>query len=99
MPSTIVTIREPLEEPRKEKIRRLMVSPEYLLLRDVVSAHCVTEQVNAMNGLLYPGTERAVEAVGLHQERAAKYRSFLDILDDLEKKEEEWFTVRLDTTR
>ena len=99
MPETIVIERKFLEPVQKEHIKKMMDSSGYSLFKEVLAAKCVVSQVKSMNSMLYPETERALETSQLEAKKAAKYRNFLDFLDELEKNDADWFTTNLNVSK
>ena len=95
MPETIVIERKFLEPVQKEHIKKMMDSSGYSLFKEVICAKCVVSQVKAMNSSLYPDTERALETSKIETLKAARYRNFLDFLDEIEKNDADWFTTNL----
>lgn len=98
MPETIVVERKFLESVQKDQLRKMLDSSGYSLFKSILAAKCVVSQVAAMNALLYPDTGRATEKHDLEAQKAAKYRNFLDFLDELEKNESDWFTTVLNVS-
>lgn len=52
-----------------------------------------------MNAHLYLVNESAIREANEQSMIASKYNSFLDILDELQEKEDEWFTAKLEHRR
>lgn len=62
-------------------------------------ARCVESQVNAMNAALYPQSEHAAEDASRNSADAYLFNAVLDVLDDLVKKEQDWWTVSIQPRR
>lgn len=93
MQEPIVSIRLPVAAPQAE----LFATPAYLLLKEVLSAHCVYNQVEAMNAELYAQRNKtALELSNIAKVQAARYADCLSILDELEQKPDEWFKIKLE---
>lgn len=99
MPVTIASTRQPLDATQQGSLRKLFDSPAFSLLKEVVSSKCIEQQINAMNATLYPKNEAAIEDAKLGMESAAQLSDLLDILDDLEKEEQEWWTIKVEPRR
>lgn len=94
MPVTFTPTRLPADATQQAELRKFFNSEIFTLLKEMVAAHCAQHQINAMRVLLYPDNEKAKLIAGEETARAALFNSLLDMLDDISKKEEEWFTVR-----
>lgn len=100
MPATILTSQIPADGDQRKLLAKLFVSPEYSFLKQVLVAHCIKSQVEAMNAVLYEhNNERAEETAKNQRLQAEHYNKVLDVLDDMANKEEEWFTVKLEPRR
>jgi hypothetical protein len=98
MSATIVVTRLPAGTTQKAELEKLFASPSYLFFKEMVVSRCVLHQVDSMNAGLYPENEDAAAKCDVEKKKAAIMKALLDVLDDLEKKEDEWFTVKLETT-
>lgn len=96
MPATIIVSRLPAGTTQRADLEKLFASPAYLFFKEMVVSRCIIHQVESMNAGLYPENEDAAAKCEVEKKKAAALRSMLDVLDDLEKKEEEWFTVKLE---
>lgn len=96
MPATIIYARLPVDATQRGDLEKLFGSPAFLLLKELVAARCIVDQVDSMNAALYPESESAKEKQSVTQASAADWNKVLDRLDDLSKGEQEWFTVKLE---
>lgn len=99
MPVTIIVTRQPFDATQKGLLRKLFDSPEFSLFKEMVASRCTDKQVSAMNAALYPESETASEVAAKDIGVARDLNAVLDILDDLEKQEEEWWTVKIEPRR
>jgi hypothetical protein len=96
MPTTIVAQKLTLIEHDKEAVRKVFLTQGYLKLKEMIQARCIESQCEAMNALLYPENDTATARAEAAHKRAVSLNQFLDTLDDLEQKEDQWFTVKLE---
>lgn len=90
----------PLVQQDKDKIQTVLANPGYLLLKEIIAAHCVVAQVDAMNASLYDKDNPNAQAVASGaQAKAARLNAALDVLDEIEAKPDEWFKVTLEPRR
>lgn len=99
MAATIIVTRQPLDATQQGLLRKLFDSPEFSLFKEMVASRCTDKQVSAMNAALYPENEEASEVAAKDIGIARELNAVLDILDDLEKQEEEWWTVKIEPRR
>lgn len=100
MPATILTSQIPADGDQRKLLAKLFVSPEYSFLKQVLAAHCIKAQTEAMNvGLYESNNEKAQEAAKNQRLQAELYNKVLDVLDDMANKEDQWFTVKLEPRR
>jgi hypothetical protein len=99
MPATIVITRQPLDATQQGSLQKLFDSPAFSLLKEMVAAQCIEHQVAAMNAAIYPENEAAAETAQTEIAIAAQRSALLDLLDDLEKQGQEWWTVKLEVRR
>lgn len=95
MATTIVCQPYPATSPQRADLEKLFASPGFILLKEVVSAHCITAQVKAMNAALYPDSEAGNSIRDAEASKAASLNRVLDLLDDLSKNDSKWITVQL----
>lgn len=100
MPETILFSQIPLDGGQRERLGALFVSPGYVLLKEILTAHAIKRQIQALNAGLYADTDPlpADDARKMMQ-RAVQYNCAIDALDDLERKHDEWFVAKLDPRR
>lgn len=98
MPHTIHTTHLPADATQRENIKTLLVSPGFQTFKEMVAAHCIQAQADSMNASLYE-TDAAAQEQGHTAKKAKTLNQFLDFLDDFEKKEEMWFTIKLEHRR
>lgn len=96
--ATIVISRLPAGATQRKELEKLFASPTYLFFKEMVASKCISHQVESMNAALYPDNEDAVAKHEVEKRKASIVKALLDVLDDLEKKEDEWFTVKLEHT-
>lgn len=96
MAATIVATREAADPTRRADLEKLFASPAFLFLKEMVASRCVLHQTEAMNAALYQDNIEADVKAEYERKKAADFNKVLDLLDDLGKKEEEWFTVKLE---
>jgi hypothetical protein len=100
MPSIIFVSQIPTDGDQKKLLTGLFASPGLSLLKEIVAAHCVKYQAQAINAELYEhDNEKAKDIAENQRAQARLYNQVLDVLDDLGNKEEEWFTVKLEPRR
>lgn len=98
--ATILIEKMPVTKEDAGQIQTTFASAGYLLLKEVIAAHCVDRQVQAMNVGLYDATNPAADAATkAAKAAAARYKSVLDVLDELEGKPDDWFKVKLEPRR
>lgn len=96
MSATIITSRLPAGTTQRADLEKMFASPAYIFLKEMVVSKCVIHQVESMNAGLYPQNDDAVAKHEAEKGKAAVLKSLLDMLDDIEKNEQEWFTVKLE---
>lgn len=87
----------PINATDRERLKALIQSPGFQVLREVVMAHSAAEMVEAMNRQVNPGNadDMATEAVA----RAIEYRACLEVLDLLAVNEDKWFRSEITPRR
>ena len=100
MPETIVFNPIPLDGEQKKRVQGLFTQPGWVLLKEIIAANAIKRQVDAMNAGLYAKASDTAKAdmEGV-AEKAAQFAVTLDILDDLEAKDQEWFLTKLEARR
>lgn len=99
MPETIILNSIPADAVQRANLEALFASPGFSLLKEIVSAHCIKAQTEHLKRAMYPnndvndqiGSDKLAEAVFLN--------AMLDKLDEIEGKEQNWFTVKLEHRR
>lgn len=99
MQGTILISRRPADATQQAELRKLFASSGYLILKEMVAARCSEAQVHAMTALLYPENDVAVADQKTNKDLAIQLNAFLDMLDDFEKKDQDWFTVKVEVSR
>jgi hypothetical protein len=94
----VLSTKIPIDEPQKDQLRTLFASPAYLLLREVIVAHCTEHQMDFANKSMY-ANENAKEQAEVARSQASRFMGALDVLDDLQKIEDQWFRIALETRR
>jgi hypothetical protein len=97
MPVTLVCARQPADPTRRGDLEKLFGSPAFLFFKEMVVSRCVESQVEAMNAALYQANDIASEKLKASCNKAVELNLILDLLDDLSKNEQEWFTVKVET--
>lgn len=96
MPDTILFHPVTLDKRQSDQLAAATAHEGYLLLKDVITAHAIKLQVEAMNVGVYaktnPDAKAKAEMIG---EQAALYARALDVLDEIEKKPDQWFKAEL----
>lgn len=87
----------PLEQVNIDKVRTLLASPEFALLKSIIGAKATQATVQYANASLYE-SEAALQRADVTQHRARAYTTALDVLDEIEQKQE-WFVIKLDQRR
>lgn len=93
---TLTATKIPVEPEQADKLRVLFATPAYGTLREILVGRCALAQVEFMNTSLYQNDNadtRALEA----RAKAIGYNLVLDVLDDIQAKEQEWFRIKLET--
>lgn len=93
---TLLTTRIPLDSAQADQLRRMLASPAYAALRDVIAAHCALHQVTYMNTALY-NNENAEAHMSEARTKAIAFNAALDVLDELARNSHEWFRIELKT--
>lgn len=96
MATTLIVARQPAGATQRADLEKLFASPAFQFLKEMVASRCVVHQVEAMNAMLYPNNEDAVAKLEAEKRRSSECALVLDMLDDISKKEEEWFTVAIE---
>lgn len=94
----VIATPHPIEESQKDQLRTLFASPAYGLLREILVAHCTQHQVAFVNKSMYEN-ENAIAQADDARVQASRFNGVLDVLDDIQKKEEQWFRINLDQRR
>lgn len=76
----------------------MFASPGWLILREVLSAHCVEAQVAFLDASLY-SSENAVDKATTSKEAATRFNTAMDVLDEMQGKVEEWHRITLEQRR
>ena len=95
----ISATRQPLDATQQGSLRKLFDSPEFSLLKELVVSRCISHQVAAMSAELYPSNPKAIEDAGREKASAVTCSDLLDLLDDLQKQEQEWWTIKIEPHR
>lgn len=98
MPATVIVTRQPVDATQQGSLRSLFSSAGFSLLKELVAAQCIDKQVEAMNRQLYPANPTAAEDAVEYAKAAVRFNNALDVLLDLEKNDD-WWTVKLESTR
>jgi hypothetical protein len=94
---TIIFSRQHLDLEQQKRLAELFAHSGYALLKTIIGAHASEQQVSAMNAGLYVGISGiAKDDTNAAVTKATVYSQTLDVLDELELKQEEWFTAKLE---
>lgn len=94
---TIIFSRASVDAEQRKRLAEVFAHPGYALLKGIISAHAMEHQVNAMNSGLYANfSDLATDDTVGSCRKASAYSKTLDILEELEAKDTEWFTPRLE---
>lgn len=99
MQATIIVSHLPVDATQRGHLQTLFASPGFSLLKEMVVARCIENQVKAMNARLYPNNQSASEQAVEMEKRAASLTATLDLLDDLSSNMDEWRTIKLENSR
>ncbi len=100
MAVTVHVTKFPVDNSKRQLLEKLFASPEYSLLREIINSHCVNAQIAGMQALVYKDhNDRAKAELDTHTAQATAYSKTLDVLDEIGKSEQEWFTVTLEPSR
>lgn len=100
MPSSIIISRVPVAADQRDELAKLLSSPTFSLLKEIIGARCAEHQVKLMEADLYAGeNEEAKAEAESHRSKARTMNAVLDTLDDIAKNEDEWFTMTLEPRR
>jgi len=94
---TIVFGRILADVEQQKRLTELFSHPGFALLKEIIGAHAVEQQVRAMNSGLYSeNNEIAKLDTDSAMKKASAYSQALDLLSDFESRPDEWFTAKLD---
>jgi len=99
MPVTIRTTRLAADTTQRANLEKLFSSQGFLTFKEMVVSRCAEAQVKAMNALTYPDNSQAALDLKDNTDLAVKLNGFLDLLDDFEKRVDEWFTTQVELSR
>lgn len=99
MATTIVSSHRPLDASQADQLRKLFVSPEFTILKELLVSKCIEAQLSAVYALVYPNSPKATNDLAGATSEAVKVNALLDLLDDLEKNEEKWTVIQVEQRR
>lgn len=100
MPDAILFHGAPFDKRQNDQVRSAIGHEGYQLLREAIAANAVKLHVEALNAGVYSRTSEDAKAkVELLTEQAALYARALDVLDEMEKKPDQWFKAELKAGR
>jgi len=85
-----------LDATKRGALQSLFTSPGYLVLREVVAAQCAIRQVKSINAQMCPLNDALAELAQREKEIAQRYHVAMEVLDAIEKSEQQWVTVVLE---
>lgn len=98
MPLTLVPLPLPADAAQRETLQKLFASAGYLLLKEIVAAHCIMHQCKAAEALCYSAdNDDAKDVMNSAIKLSGYYSRALDILDELEEMPEKWVRVKVET--
>lgn len=95
---SISATKVPIEPKQQDNLRTLFASPGWLILREVLSAHCNEAQAAFLDASMY-ATENASDKATDEKAKAIAYNMTLDVLDLVQSNEEEWYRITLEQRR
>lgn len=95
---SLEVVRIPLEQTQQDQLRTLFASPGWLILREVLSAHCVEAQAEFLDASMYEN-DVATGRASAAQTKAKLFNDTLDVLDGLQGKMDEWYRINLEQRR
>lgn len=85
-----------LTNAQKDSLRSLFGSPAYGLLKQIIAARATAAMIDSLNtGLHSDVNEAADELSKAAMQKARQHSRALDILDELQQKPDDCFTVNL----
>jgi|GEM_PF-5794315 hypothetical protein len=94
---TIIFSRASVDSDQRNRLAELFAHPGYALLKGIIGAHATERQAQAMNAGLYAlMSDDAAADTKSAIRKAAEYSKTLDILEEIEAKDTEWFTAKLE---
>lgn len=95
---SLQAVKVPLEQVQQDQLQTLFASPGWAILREVISAHCVSAQAEFLDAFLYDN-EVAADRAKSAKAQAKLYNDALDVLDGLQGKMDEWYRINLEQRR
>jgi len=94
---TIIFSRASVDSEQRKRLAELFAHPGFILLKGILGAHASEQQVQAMNAGLYSDfSSIAKDDTAAAIRKAGDYSKALDILEEIEAKDTEWFTAKLE---
>lgn len=95
---SIETVRVPVEPTQQDNLRTLFASPGWLILREILSAHCVESQAAFLDASMYE-SENASDKATSAKDAAVRFNTALDVLDGIQGNVDEWFRIMIEQRR
>lgn len=100
MQTSIAVTNLPIIQSQKDALLALFDTPAYATLKQIISARCITAQVEAMNAQLFEHqTEAAKDHAEVAKNNAIRFNATLDVLDELQGNPDSWDQVQLEPRR
>jgi len=89
-----------LDDLRSNQLRELLASPGMATLVEIIASSCAKKQLEAVESMVYSETNPQAEVRGKAALAVAgRYQMALDVLDELQRSEEKWFTIAVEHRR
>lgn len=95
MGAILTVTHQPLAATPRGSLKNLIDSAGFQVLREVVASRSAGEAVEAANWIANEDLERSKARAVI----AARYAACVEILDELQKSEDQWFTVKIEPRR
>lgn len=101
MPDTTILVEKvPLNADKKALVATLFASEGYSLLREMIISRCIEAQIPAMQAQAYRDiSDKAKDDAEVTLKVVRELSAALDLLDELQQKEDDWHLVNLKPSR
>lgn len=90
---------EKLDAQKVSDLEKLFGSSGYSTLKEIIVSKCLVEQMHYLQRSMYPDKGQNNEMAEECRKKAEQINAALDLLDDIEKKNQEWAVVTLEPSR